>query len=209
MFSNEIQNVWLGLASDGVSSFGNMSNAHSTWPVVLQVLPKIRSFFWCALSNAIPIFLNLFRRRLTQDPICPICFSHEESIEHTLLLCPWVDAVWFGPPLGLSICKHRVTTLDDWVLQFYQATSSKTEKDRLFTLVGFLCWSIWKCRCSFVYQGIPLSPIVAIESALVLLNEYLESRSAHTSLQATQPSPSSSSWTPPLIHQIKINCDAA
>lgn len=37
VFSNEIRNVQLGLASDGFNPFGNMSNAHSTWPVVLSV----------------------------------------------------------------------------------------------------------------------------------------------------------------------------
>nr|BAJ33519.1 CACTA transposable element [Dahlia pinnata] len=34
-FSREPRNVRLGLAADGFNPFGNMSSAHSTWPVVL------------------------------------------------------------------------------------------------------------------------------------------------------------------------------
>ena len=34
-FSSEPRNVRLGLAADGFNPFGNMSSAHSTWPVVL------------------------------------------------------------------------------------------------------------------------------------------------------------------------------
>ncbi|KAJ9556448.1 LOW QUALITY PROTEIN: hypothetical protein OSB04_011062 [Centaurea solstitialis] len=34
-FSKEPQNVRLGLAADGFNPYGNMSSAHSTWPVVL------------------------------------------------------------------------------------------------------------------------------------------------------------------------------
>ncbi|KAJ9567086.1 hypothetical protein OSB04_003052 [Centaurea solstitialis] len=34
-FSREPQNVRLGLAADGFNPYGNMSSAHSTWPVVL------------------------------------------------------------------------------------------------------------------------------------------------------------------------------
>ncbi|XP_062021059.1 uncharacterized protein LOC133737546 [Rosa rugosa] len=36
-FAQEVRNVRLGLASDGFNPFGNMSSAHSIWPVVLTV----------------------------------------------------------------------------------------------------------------------------------------------------------------------------
>ncbi|XP_070660442.1 uncharacterized protein [Malus domestica] len=36
-FASKIQNVRLGLASDGFNPFGKMRNDHSTWPVVLSV----------------------------------------------------------------------------------------------------------------------------------------------------------------------------
>ena len=34
-FSQDPQNVRLGVATDGLNPFGNMSNSYSMWPVVL------------------------------------------------------------------------------------------------------------------------------------------------------------------------------
>jgi hypothetical protein len=34
-FASDPRNVRLGLASDGLNPFGNMSSSHSTWPVML------------------------------------------------------------------------------------------------------------------------------------------------------------------------------
>jgi hypothetical protein len=34
-FANDIQNIKLGLALDGVNPFGDLSSCHSTWPMVL------------------------------------------------------------------------------------------------------------------------------------------------------------------------------
>ncbi|KAJ9535140.1 hypothetical protein OSB04_un001782 [Centaurea solstitialis] len=36
-FGNENRNVRLGLSSDGINPFGNMSSRHSTWPVLLSI----------------------------------------------------------------------------------------------------------------------------------------------------------------------------
>lgn len=32
---------------------------------------------------------------------CHICNKEDESVEHTLLMCPWVEPVWFGSQLNL------------------------------------------------------------------------------------------------------------
>jgi hypothetical protein len=34
-FANDVRNIRLGLALDGVNPFGNLSSCHSTWPVTL------------------------------------------------------------------------------------------------------------------------------------------------------------------------------
>ncbi|CAL2244394.1 unnamed protein product [Prunus armeniaca] len=31
----------------------------------------------------------LYKKKLRNSPLCPICDDHEETIEHMLLLCPW------------------------------------------------------------------------------------------------------------------------
>lgn len=51
----------------------------------------------------------------------------EESSEHMLLLCPWVEAVWFGSSLGLKINKNHISTLDSWFIEICKAHNSKTK----------------------------------------------------------------------------------
>lgn len=60
------------------------------WKIIwrLKTLPKIRSFLWRVLANAIPTFFNLYRRKIAVSPLCPVCHSFDETIEHLLLLCP-------------------------------------------------------------------------------------------------------------------------
>ncbi|CAL9020040.1 unnamed protein product [Prunus brigantina] len=54
------------------------------------------------------------RKKLRNSPICPICNDHEETIEHTLLLCPWVEPVWFG---GLSYKTRNKVVFDNFTPQ--------------------------------------------------------------------------------------------
>ena len=77
------------------------------WKVLwrVKVPPKVRHFLWSTIHNAIASMAMLFRRRLSPSPICPICLCQEETIEHLLLLCPWVETVWFGGALSYNVSR--------------------------------------------------------------------------------------------------------
>lgn len=62
---------------------------------------------------------GLFSKKVVKSPMCPICKSFLESVEHVLFLCPWVKLVWFGIPLNYKIDLAVVTTLDVWLLHVY------------------------------------------------------------------------------------------
>ncbi|KAM2332167.1 hypothetical protein ACFX1X_022757 [Malus domestica] len=51
---------------------------------------------WKALHRALATMAELFKRRSAPTSACPLCLQQDETIEHLLLLCPWVEAVWFG-----------------------------------------------------------------------------------------------------------------
>lgn len=180
------------------------------WRIIwgLKVVPKIRAFFWRALSGAIPTNLNLFRRKLKRDPLCSICNIFEESIEHILLLCPWTEAVWFGSPLGYRIRKSSITSIDNWILDLHRSMTNRLESRQVLSLAGFLCWSIWKSRCCFLYQGEPLSPVLTITRALCLMKDFWNVSPTSTHMDPLSPS-SLVGWSPPPINFIKLNCDAA
>lgn len=121
---------------------------------------------------------NLFRRRCAPFPIYLFCLEHEKSIEHALILCPWVDLVWFGVPLGLRVDKGAVTTLHAWLETVWQSLPSGVEEKRETMLcIAFLCWSIWKARCDGVFNSRLSSPSYTLLSIANASSTFLDAQS--------------------------------
>ncbi|KAL6202679.1 hypothetical protein ACLB2K_026384 [Fragaria x ananassa] len=192
------------------------SSSHSVETAVWRQLWKIRAppkvnffffFLWKAISGAIATFKNMFIRKLASTPLCPICGAYEESSEHMLLLCPWAEAVWFGSSLGLKINKNHISTLDSWLKEICKAHNSQ---DRIWvlTMVSCICWSIWKSRCSFVYDRRPISPPAVIQSSLNLALEFWSAnRKDPPSLESEARS--RKRWQPPPLDVVDVCCDAS
>ncbi|KAL6141490.1 hypothetical protein ACLB2K_059778 [Fragaria x ananassa] len=140
------------LTTGSSSSTSNTSHVLSAkcWKMLwgLKTLPKIKCFLWKCLNGAVASFPNLFRMKLSQSPVCPLCGAFDESIEHILLLCHWIDPIWYGSPLCLRIDKRKVTTLDKWLQDSIMKHSTKSDRVWCGTLISFIRWSIWKARLS-------------------------------------------------------------
>lgn len=67
-----------------------------------QAPPKVKHFVWHCVRGAIATWEDLFRRRCTVNPCCPICHDQTESVKHLILLCPWMQPVWFSSPLCIQ-----------------------------------------------------------------------------------------------------------
>ena len=71
----------------------------------LKIPSKIRIFAWRACMNALPTRINLHRRGINIDVLCPMCEQEAESIAHSLLLCNSARRVWNkleGCPVNLD-----------------------------------------------------------------------------------------------------------
>jgi hypothetical protein len=44
----------------------------------------VRVFLWKACSNILPTKINLNKRGIVEDSLCPICKQEGESVEHVL-----------------------------------------------------------------------------------------------------------------------------
>lgn len=64
----------------------------SVWKV--ETSPKIRTFMWRALSNAIPAGEFLQHRGINLDPCCQLCGFQGESPNHILFSCTVARQVW-------------------------------------------------------------------------------------------------------------------
>ncbi|XP_062014039.1 uncharacterized protein LOC133730473 [Rosa rugosa] len=183
------------------------SIATKVWKLIwsINTLPKIKSFLWKVLSGATPTFLNLHKRRLSISPICPICDTYEESIEHTLLLCPWVQSVWFGSPLGIVIDKQQFKSIDIWLMNIMDTVTVTSEKNWLLTLISTISWAIWRARCDYIYSKKQLLSSHVINFGSRLAFEYWESTVPCPNVRAPKVK---RCWIPPPPGYAAINCDA-
>jgi hypothetical protein len=47
----------------------------------------VKVFLWRAFINALAIKSNLYKRKITEDPLCPICGVEVETTRHALWSC--------------------------------------------------------------------------------------------------------------------------
>lgn len=76
----------------------------------LNTPPKIRHFLWKSLHGAFSTMANLFWQKSAYSSLCHICHIAEEMIEHLLLKCPWVEALWFGGALNFRVNRADVSS---------------------------------------------------------------------------------------------------
>jgi hypothetical protein len=67
----------------------------------MKIPHAVKVFVWRACSNALPTKANLFRRKITEDPLCPMCSGQTETTGHILWGCPAAKAIW-------SMCGSRI-----------------------------------------------------------------------------------------------------
>ncbi|XP_068329845.1 uncharacterized protein [Pyrus communis] len=178
----------------------------------LKTPPKIRNFMWRALNRALATMENLFKRRCSPSPCCPICLDQDESVEHMLLLCPWVEPIWFGGPLSYRVNRASISTLPAWVISFFGSNlGSKEEIARILMYMAVTCWHIWKTRCSFVFDHLGIDPNRVIMATLTSVQGFLEATGASVcrpQRARSHPCPPAC-WGPPCSPFMKVNVDAS
>jgi hypothetical protein len=115
----------------------------------MKTNPKVKFFIWRACQNALPTKENLWKRKISPDPLCDLCRATVETAEHTLLLCPWVAGVWNHMETNQQTEAHEIRRLDEWLTKF---TSKDPHLPSLET-VGTLLWQVWKGRNDFIFRG--------------------------------------------------------
>ena len=141
--SNEIREA------EALPSLNELKNA--AWN--LKAPPKIRTFVWRALSNAISVGELLVTRGIKMDPCCQACGFHGESINHILFTCPIARQVWAlanvpCPQDGFDATSHYSN------LHYLMSMgSNKLIAPKVIDVVPWLVWFLWKNRNNLLFEG--------------------------------------------------------
>lgn len=160
------------------SSYSN--NLNPLWKTIwkLKVPNKIRFFMWKIFSDALPTFVNLFKRNSSKTNLCMICKSKPETLPHLFCQCPWVRRLWFACPFTFLILSETNFNLHHWLIECLTSLKlSDWEKGYLCTLM----WHIWKCRNAFVYSNSPTDCAFILSQTGKSLAEYWDANALTTS----------------------------
>ncbi|OMO88682.1 reverse transcriptase [Corchorus capsularis] len=173
--------------------------------------PRVKHFLWRACVNGLATKLALKQRRIGHDATCPICHEMDQSVEHILLQCPWVETVWFGV-LGLKVDRGSITSLDDWFLAVVSnMKGTREEIDQLGTKIAFTMWVIWKCRCENVFQNRVVDPFQCVQRSQNAIWNFIKTKTecASNKRKTCNASRVPEVWSPPNPHFLKFNCDGS
>ncbi|XP_042980255.1 uncharacterized protein LOC122310447 [Carya illinoinensis] len=155
------------------------SSHHALWPKnwtyywKLHIPNATKVFMWRACLESLLTSLNLYKKKIVDSPLCPICGREEESTTHALWSCPSAMDVWSQGPKVFQKSSNSANCFKDLVEQF-NATSSQN----LLALISMITKGIWQRRNNSLFKNSFIHPTQVGRQAVASLENY----------KATQPS---------------------
>ena len=182
-------------------SASNPSPMKDVWKGIwkLKVPPHIRNLLWCAGSDSLPTRVNLAKRKILTNTLCPLCSQEPKDTVHALWSCPLLTEVWRSQFEALQVTSKSCRNFLD-ILLLAQQDHSCFE---LFAMMASLLWMRRnKVRAS--EESLPLSKINTMASES--LKEFQNLRPTHAIIPRTARSVR---WRPPPNGSVKVNFDGA
>jgi hypothetical protein len=108
----------------------------------------VQHFLWKACNNILPTKENLYKRRIIEDSLCPICNNAIETVGHILWSCESSKDVWAECGRSLQKCSSD----EEGFPEIIQKWASKLSEDEMQLAVG-VARQIWLRRNSVVFGG--------------------------------------------------------
>jgi zinc-binding in reverse transcriptase len=115
-----------------------VNEAQPYWNTIwdLDVIPRVKLFFWKAGHNALPVLAVIHNRIQGTLPLCPICGVEDKNVRHMLFDCNFARAAWFISPL--QICTPDLPMdFKQAVLELMSGMCATDQKT-----AGYISWEI-------------------------------------------------------------------
>lgn len=170
----------------------------SIWNV--NVTNKIKMFLWRLAHNSHPVRVNIARRGIKIETLCPMCFRLDEDGGHLFLKCKKVKQVW------RCLCLEDTRTLlasKASALEVIESILTLREETKIKVVLLLWCW--WSARNKAIQGGrCGSTEEVCNTVAYHLMN--MEKLQIGKSARAP---PMNLKWQPPPAGFYKINCDGS
>ncbi|KAL4323510.1 hypothetical protein GQ457_11G022220 [Hibiscus cannabinus] len=139
--------AYRSITRDGSSSSNGLWNV--SWR--LNVLQRVRVFFWLLLHNK--LLTNVERNccHLTDVATCLVCGLGDETVDHVLRGCGCARRIWTNLVRNDRLQPFLSMPFTEWITVNIQDTgkmvSLEPVRPRLFSIT---CWVLWKRMCCLV-----------------------------------------------------------
>jgi ribonuclease HI len=188
---------------------GSCSNTHVTqdlWKKVwsLKGSRVVKFFLWKACNDVLPTKEKLFKRKITPDPLCPICGSEPESTSHILWNCPAAQDVW-------SECNGKLQKRkcggDDF-MELLESLRQCLNEEEMHLMVT-VARQIWLRRNKMVFEGEFQSPSALVRLARDQVEAFDNATRRLSDPQERDSATVENAWEKPPNGVVKINWDGA
>ena len=167
-----------------------------------KIPSKIKAFGWRACQNILPTKMNLFHRKVIEDPTCDECGLGPETVLHVLCQCSKAKEVWKHCNLH-NIIEDKGDFQD--ILWLSGLTNNRDSN--LMDMILKIAWGIWKNRNEVRHGGRKLAAAEIYGTASRLREEYVAAQ--EVSNQPRDNPIDQLRWLPPPHGWYKVNADGA
>jgi hypothetical protein len=130
----------------GNCSVSSLRSSIWTFIWTLQISRSAQLFIWRACNDILSFKEKLHKRRVVDDPVCPMCKPDVESSYHALWGCSAARELWSKCPYKLSKCNFSALDL----LSLFGQLRGRLERTKveLFVMVA---QRVWFHRNSYVF----------------------------------------------------------
>jgi ribonuclease HI len=163
-------------------------------------------WFWKACQDILPTRDNLFRRKVVDDPNCPICGREMETIYHTLWQCPSAQDIWSGS--CSKIQKSSFHNSD--FLRVAEELWGKCDIEE-FQLFVVTARRLWLRRNDVIYKNSFTHPDTIVLKAKIALEEFqkVQAKTEASQDNGLEGRTVPGIWKAPRQGWYKVNWDAA
>ncbi|KAF5458381.1 hypothetical protein F2P56_022412 [Juglans regia] len=140
------------------------------WSMNVPAATKL--FMWRAVSDLLPTRKNLLKKKIVEDPLCPICNSNEETISHVMWSCPATVDVWGDTRSPISKWPSGDCNFEQKWLDLCRVMDQESIEK-----VAVIMRGIWYRRNKYVFENKFWRPGNVVQMAVTGLEDYYSSSS--------------------------------
>jgi hypothetical protein len=136
----------------------------------ITCLPKSKLFMWSVLTNKVPTWDILQKRKFYGLGRCSLCKTEGETTQHLFIDCLYIKEVWTKVS---RIMKQHFRWIDHSLEQAWRDWWENKELKAYKLLPLLIIWGVWLVRNEVIFKEAFLAPEKTTLKSLAILSSYL------------------------------------